>query len=182
MVFDEMPKNSNSEGTAEKERLIQELAANSNASEEEVRNMVGRMAGDEMSDEEMKQLEVMTKFASADLKGVFSRLGLLLMQFSLLTLVSGIGILSFQADGLSDIINTYDEMEIASWLTIIGFWGMVSGISLLIFAGKFSSRTKQFIDSSIQEIAEFDPALAAEMQDTPEDLQPLYVDDRRHQW
>lgn len=182
MFTADQPTPSGQQKSEKQDQLIQELAANTSASEEDVREMVTRMSGQDLDEDEMKQLEALTKFTGMDVRSVLSRIALRILQLGVVATALGGGLLFYQAGDLSNITSTWNEMGAASWIIIIGLISILSGTALLSQAKRLASNSRQFIDSTIAEIAQSDPALATEMLDTEEDLAPLYVQDRRHQW
>ncbi len=184
MVFDERADDFESEPMRELEPSLRKQAVkmNSPADESEFGVVKSPSAGGEITLQDQKQLDMLKSLTDGTMKNRISRKGLLLIQLSTLVWAVGCGALYYESGALSNIFRTLTAGGVGSYLFFIGGGGMVTGVAMLVAAGFVESQVKQFVDDSIEEIAKSDPALAAELEDTPEDLRQLYVEDRRHRW
>ena len=168
--------------SAEQKQVAQELARGSDISIDEANMLVARAESLYDGPDALKQMEFMAKISNINATNAIRRATLVGIQISLFSLIAGVVLLGISADSLSEIFTEFGEMGVGSILVLLG-------LSLSIICGTFfinSANYGQKIDSSIDSAISGAASQAAEIQheleDTPEDLNPIYISDRRHQW
>jgi len=165
-----------SELTSVQREAAMQLSQTTTLSIQEAEDLVARTTSPIQGADAMKQIELLTSMSKTNISQFFKTMGFVLFCLGLLILIGSIFWLLLESN--------FDVFAISEIPEFLRFSALVC--SCLILIGGFFYFKSDDLGKSVEQLREeaLSEALAFsdEMQDTDEDLRPIYVDDRRHQW